>query len=184
MTKQNYTPNDKTVEEWQDIPEYEGLYQASNLGRIRSCPRLDSLGRKVGRVLKQIQKPNGYFTVTLHKNNNQKSEYVHRIVALVFLGEPGNFEVNHINSDKSDNGPSNLEYVTHRQNILHSRRVGTHPIGSNHGMSKINSETVEKIKAMKKRGVLQKDIATMLNLSEGHVSNIINRKPGAWDWLE
>lgn len=51
-------------------------------------------------------------------------------------------------------------------------------------MSKINSETVEKIKAMKKRGVLQKDIATMLNLSEGHVSNIINRKPGAWDWLE
>jgi len=110
------------MEEWRDIPGYEGLYQVSNLGRVKSLARSIVRGNGYKQTFKErILRPgptNGYFTVCI----NRKSEYVHRLVAITFVPNPNNLrEVNHINSDRSDSRVENLEWVSTRDNALHAR---------------------------------------------------------------
>jgi hypothetical protein len=101
-----------TKEIWKDIPSYEGLYQASNLGRIKS----------IAKEKKKILKPakcNNYLFVALYKNKIRKSIQVHQLVAMSFLNHtPCGHKtvVNHINFNKQDNSLSNLELVTNREN--------------------------------------------------------------------
>ena len=97
---------------WKDIPEYEGLYQASNLGRIKS----------IAKEKKKILKPakcNNYLFVALYKNKIRKDIQVHQLVAMAFLNHTPcghKIVVNHINFNKQDNSLSNLELVTNREN--------------------------------------------------------------------
>lgn len=99
-------------EKWRDIPNYEGLYQASDLGRIKSLDRIDSLGRKVkGKIIKTTKDKDGYLYFTLCKNGIKKQARVHRVVLLSFVDMPKNKEqVNHINEIKDDNRLCNLEW--------------------------------------------------------------------------
>ena len=116
--------SEKEVEIWKDIPEYEGYYQASNLGRIRSLDRtvVFSDGRKrfcKGRVMKGgVNK--GYRLTTLCINGIGRSFMFSQLVAMTFLGHEPNGQtlvVDHINGDKSDNRVENLRIVTQRANI-------------------------------------------------------------------
>ena len=101
-------------EEWKDIPNYEGLYQASNLGRIKSLKRPYGLKEK---ILKLQINSYGYYRVALCKNSIQKSYYVHRLVFEAFNGQiPENMQVNHINEVKTDNRLENLNLMTHKEN--------------------------------------------------------------------
>lgn len=86
--------NEKRLEEWKDIPNYEGLYQASTLGRIRSVDKeveCESIygkkykQKKRGKVLKPYPQANGYMTVTLYKNGEENFAFVHRLLAMTFL---------------------------------------------------------------------------------------------------
>ena len=106
-------------EEWKDIPEYEGLYQVSNLGRIKSLERIDALGRKVEeKILKPLIIRNGYYLTGLYKNSVRKFYYVHRLVYEVFNSQiPENMQVNHINEVKTDNRLSNLNLMTCKENV-------------------------------------------------------------------
>lgn len=117
----SYLPN----EEWRDIKDYEGLYQVSNLGRIKSFARKDRLGRPVyDRILKQSISSYGYCVVTLHKNGKARQRLVHRLVLEVFSDNPYNKPyINHVNGVKTCNVINNLEYCTHAENIIHSFRV-------------------------------------------------------------
>lgn len=102
-------------EMWKDIPKYEGLYQASNLGRIK---RLYKNGKQ--KILKQVNDVNGYLRVNLSKNNVIKNAQVHRLIAITFLGE-SYLTVNHKDENKHNNKLSNLEYMTIQKNIQYSK---------------------------------------------------------------
>ena len=111
-------------EVWCDIPNYEG-YQVSNFGRIKSLERIDALGRKVEeKILKPQISNNGYYLTGLYKNSIQKFYYVHRLVWSAFNGPiPENMQVNHINEVKTVNRLSNLNLMTHKENMNYGSRT-------------------------------------------------------------
>lgn len=101
---------------WKDIPGYEGLYQVSNCGQVRSIKN----GRT--RLLSQSRRK-GYFAVDLSKNGKAKTQSVHRLVAMAFVPNPCNFpEVNHRDETVSNNTADNLEWCTSAYNNAYGTR--------------------------------------------------------------
>ena len=99
---------------WKDIPNYEGIYQASNMGRVKSLKRPYGLKEK---FLKPKLTRNGYYLIKLYKNSKARFYYVHRLVWEAFNGQiPEGLQVNHINEIKSDNRLSNLNLMTSKEN--------------------------------------------------------------------
>ena len=111
-------------EEWRDVVGYEGLYQVSSEGRVKSLERKDRLGRTVKeRILKPVVVGDGYLKVNLCAGGKPKRFLVHRLVCEAFHENTGNkSDVNHINEDKADNRACNLEWSTAKENMNH----GTH----------------------------------------------------------
>jgi hypothetical protein len=105
-------------EAWKDVPGYEGIYEASTMGRVRSL-KYDSHYR--GRILKGTTGKNGYKIIALWKDGRSKSETIHRVVAKTFLVNPLNKRtVNHKNGNKTDNRVQNLEWSTDSENNQHA----------------------------------------------------------------
>ena len=117
-------------EVWKDITGYEGLYQVSNLSRVKSLDRYKKaksgkLYIRKGRVLKSIINGSKYYQVCLYKNNTQKIILVHRLVAKAFIPNPDNKpQINHIDNNPSNNNISNLEWTTQSENIRHADKQG------------------------------------------------------------
>ena len=103
---------------WKDIKNYEGNYQVSNLGRVKNI--------KLNRFLALTSKnEKGYIKVVLTKNGKSKTFAVHRLVARTFLDYDYNsLQVNHIDGNKENNKLSNLELLTHKENIRHAYSTG------------------------------------------------------------
>lgn len=100
---------------WKDIEGFEGLYQVSNLGRVKSF--------YTNRILKCSTHPQGYLTVTLCKDSTKYTKKIHRLVAQAFIPNPDNKpEVNHIDENKTNNNLSNLEWSTRKENVNHGTR--------------------------------------------------------------
>lgn len=129
MSKNNLSPHlnlslkDMPNEEWKPIPGYEGIYEVSNMGRIKSFPK-PSNGRKII-ILKNIVCCYGYYHVNLHKEGISTRKRIHRIVGLSFLENPLNLpEVNHKKGKKWDNRAGELEWSTQQDNITHAIETG------------------------------------------------------------
>ena len=103
---------------WKDILNYEGLYQVSNLGRVKSLERFDALGHRLKeKILKPGINQYGYYQVALCKQSVQKHYMVHRLVWSAFNSSiPEGLQVNHINEIKSDNRLENLNLMTCKEN--------------------------------------------------------------------
>lgn len=107
-------------EVWKDIKDYEGLYQVSNWGRVKSL-NYNRTGKAEVMIPRKTKK--GYLLVQLSKNGKKKTCSVHRLVAGAFLDNPeGKPEINHIDENKENNRVDNLEWIWHKDNCNHGTR--------------------------------------------------------------
>ena len=114
------------TEIWKDIVGYEGLYQVSNLGRVKSYYAKNGILSDNTRLLSGKRDKDGYIEVRLCKNGIVSYMRVHRIVASTFLQGDVTLQVNHIDGNKANNRVDNLEFVTPRQNSIHAHSIGLH----------------------------------------------------------
>ncbi len=124
---------------WKDIPGYEGCYQVSSNGQVKSIGRPmwvdNGHGKKYfrdfkGKTLTPHPNSNGYFQVCLLKNGKPHSLRVHRLMLMAFVGcKSSRFHCNHKNGIKTDNRIENLEWCTAKQNIRHAHRTGLADFG-------------------------------------------------------
>lgn len=126
----------ETDEEWKPIIGYEGLYEVSTYGRIRSLPRKGSKGG----IVKPSLSGSGYLQTHLCKDGVSKTFQIHRLVAMHFLDNANDYpEVNHIDECKTNNHVSNLEYCTRLQNVRHGTGIGRMAKAHNYKESAIKS---------------------------------------------
>ena len=111
-------------EVWRDIPEYEGLYQVSNYGNVKSLARNNCNVCLKDRILKYSKNHQGYKQVALFKKSKQKSFKIHKLVALAFIPNPNNYPcINHIDGNKQNNCVDNLEWCTYSHNNKEAFRL-------------------------------------------------------------
>lgn len=112
------------TEEWKDIKGYEGLYQVSNYGRVKSLTRWSVSVRSyvpAEVIMSPTDNGYGYQIVSLSRRTHRKNHYVHRLVAEAFVENPNGLNyVNHLDYDKLNNRSDNLEWCTQRENVLYS----------------------------------------------------------------
>lgn len=124
-------------EVWKDVPEYEGLYQVSNLGRVRSLDRIVKIRHKngcvttrnlKGKIIKlHLDIQTNYLTVNLCVNCKSRTKTTHRLVAQTFIPNPENKpEVNHKDGNIINNNVNNLEWCTRSENEIHKYKVLNH----------------------------------------------------------
>lgn len=115
-------------EEWRAVFGYEGIYEVSNMGKVRSLDRIDISGRKRnGTILQAVKVGHAsrkYLAVSLSKDGVAKKTKIHRLVAEAFIPNPENKpEVNHLSEDKTDNRVENLCWATSKENMNHGTRT-------------------------------------------------------------
>ena len=174
---------------WKNIPNYEGLYQASINGEIRSL--------YTNIILKQEISKNGYCKVMLCKNKKRKLLSVHRLIAMTYLDNYSeDLQVNHIDGNKQNNTINNLEMVTCKENIQHSfknnlqiaKKGREHPLFKKYG---VKNKTSKKVNQYDLEGNFIKtwdsimDIERKLNINNSNISRCCNgykNSAGGFKW--
>lgn len=165
-------------EVFKPIPDYEGLYEVSNLGRIKSLSKKWSKKNDV--ILKNRKKNTGYLHIVLYHNKVGKTFSIHRLVATSFCEKKeGMNVVNHINSIRSDNRASNLEWTNTKGNVTHAFKFGNQKPknGINHHSVKISEKDVIEIRRLYyELKMYQREIGTLYGISQVQIGRIINYK--------
>jgi len=161
-------------ETWLPVIGYEGFYDISNRGRVRRVR--GGMGAVAGRILSPFLTPNGYRSILLWQNNRSKHHFVHRLVAMAFLGMPREGQVaNHKDANKTNNAPENLEWVAEVENHRHAARNGLYPTGARNRSAKLTAEIVLEIR---RRALTEshRSIARVYGVSHGHIGKIVRRQ--------
>lgn len=169
-----------TQEVWKPIAGYEGLYDVSDRGNVRSYQNYGFELKKEPKILRPTLNKYGYPTVTLCKNAKHKQKSVHRLVAETFIKTKNSaLQIDHINGIKTDNRVTNLEWVTPKENTLRSVRLGLKPRGEKHGNSKLKQKEVEKMRELYKTGnYSHRKLGVLFGVSHCVVGKIIRNE--AW----
>lgn len=136
-------------EEWKDIEGYEGFYQISNLGRVKSLGGWCGTAKRKEKIRSTSLTHDGYVKVRLIHQGKDKTMRVHRLVAEAFILNSENKDtVNHIDGNKQNNTVSNLEWVDRTEQMLHAYALGlkTSRVGSNNSNAKLTDEQVREIR--------------------------------------
>lgn len=172
----------KEKETWKDIPGYEGLYQASTMGRIRSLDReIECKDGQVrfyeGKVKKPRKKNDDALTVTLSKNGHLKTYNVHKLIMHTFKGErPEGYHICHKNGDCADNRLENLRYDTPSQNNIDMYRYG-----GKSGPGKLSVEQALEIRKLYATGdYTQTELAVSFGVGQSSIGKVILRQTFSW----
>lgn len=159
------------MEKWIDIKGFEGFYQISNCGNVRSVDRVVSNRKYKGTELKPLIGFGGYYSVQLRKKVKKTVFYIHRLVAEHFIPNYENKKIiNHIDEDKFNNNCCNLEWVTISENAIHSNK------GAGLLTRKFDKKQIENIRDRFAKGESIYSICKDLNENGGTISNIVNHK--------
>ncbi len=176
---------------WKPVCDYEGLYEVSNTGDVRSLDRRAKRGAILsGRILKPWTSQGGYLYLTLCKNGKRTRFAVHQLVASAFVGPKSQgLEVNHKDGNKKNNASYNLEYVTRQENTIHASRVlgrmkhkRVVPHGSKSKHAKLNETQVARIKQLIRNGASDSAISEMYPVSRRAINWI--RNGATWAHVE
>lgn len=166
-------------EVWIPVIGYEGLYEVSSCGRIKSIKRFNPKSGKRGmwypeRMLKLNSDKDGYLVVGLSINGKIKLCKVHRLVLSSFDGEDKKLQVNHIDGNKKNNNLDNLEWVTCSDNQKHAHKIGLkNQRGSKNNFSKLKEEDVLEIaKLLKRKNITMRSIAKKYMVDEETIRSI------------
>lgn len=154
------------AEEWRAVVGYEGIYEVSDLGRVRSRHAVN------GHVLSPTSDKDGYPVINLYAPDGRRTWAVHRLVASAFHGEKRNAlhrEVAHLDGDKTNARADNLKWCSKIENHHHKRAHGTHQAGEKHPRAKLTNEAVEEIR--ESRG-LRGALAAKYGISKDTVTDI------------
>lgn len=163
-------------EEWRAVPGYEGSYEVSDQGRVRSLDRVATNGsRRQGKVLKQI--PGGYKNwyryVSLCRGSKAQVVQTHKLVLLAFVGPPQpEQEACHGLGGPADNRTVNLRWDTKKANSADQKASGTHQHAERHWNARLTRGCVARARDMLRCGVFQYDVAAWFGVSQSQISRI------------
>ena len=174
------------MEKWLPVVGYEGRYEVSDQGRVRSCPipvNLPGVRPFVhpmsNRILRQTTAPRNYRQVMLHTGvkSERRTVRVHRLVCEAFHGPApdGKPHVLHGDGDPSNNTVANLRWGTHEENIREAARHGSIKSGETHPRVKLSDKDVENIRRLRERGISYKEIASRFGVHWCYVQKLVLR---------
>lgn len=171
------------MEKWKEIKGYEGRYEVSSLGNVRSISHFDKNGHYYkGRIRKLTRGKQGYMRVRLSLDDSTVTMSVHRLVAAAFIDNPNGYNVvNHLDNNTSNNNFNNLEWVTYKGNMQYAAKQGRM-----HGCTRNLKKAQEsnKIKVIAKKGKFVKrydsevEAGKELGVSRGHISAACRKEYG------
>lgn len=176
-------PDTTAREEWRPIRGCRGVYEVSNLGRVRSVDRVVGKRHWKGRVLKTAPNSKGYRCIQLYRDGGQIWCSVHVLAYEAFFGPvPAGLEVCHENGRRDDNRVGNLRVDTPKGNNADKLRHGTAQRGERHGGHRVTAEAVRAMRAEAAAGATAAELARKRRISHTQAAAIIKRK--SWGWLD
>lgn len=165
---------------WKSVDEFNGDFQISNMGRIKSMMLVKNGKYSTGeKLLKTAILEDGYAKVAINRSGKIKKRSIHRLMALAFIPNPDNLpEVNHINTIKNDNRLENFEWITKLGNMQHANMMGRIKKYTHH---KITEDTAREIKIKLRDGTSVKEIVNYYNMPVSTVYGIKYNK--RWGWV-
>jgi len=165
---------DLEKEMWKDVISYEGLYEVSSFGRVKSIRRRSLKdGRQVHeRILKPGAGNRNYKVVCLSKNGISRTITIHRLVATSFIPDKEiETQVNHKDGNKFNNYLENLEWCTRKENMIHAKKV----LKRNINAYALSHKEVFAVRNVDYKGITLTRVAKIYNVARSTISNIVNR---------
>ena len=178
----------QNTERWLPVPGWEGRYEVSDLGRVRSLGMwiTNQFGApyyRPGIIRALWTDPRGYVHATLYRGNTQRRQAVHQLVMRAFVGPaPAGLEVCHNDGIPGNNHLSNLRYDTHSANLLDKGAHGTAARGESNHRNRWTEDQVREMRRLYAQGLSQSQIAVMFGARQATIQAIVSRK--TWAWLD
>lgn len=173
------------TEVWKDITGYEGSYQVSDQGRVKSLARTVPHRNSSIQIQEKILEPglssDGRHSVTLYRDGVKSTKFIHQLTLKAFVGPcPEGMEVCHQNGDHVDNRLSNLRYDTAKNNQQDRIGHGTDNHGARNGRSKLTEQAILEIRDKYATGMFsQRELGNEYGVSQAHIGYVVNKKSWA-----